>query len=133
MEDKKMARQSMDSSLRKLWYLVDEDDKEETYVFDVNEFLVEFLLASASHTVVLVYSLDTFEEESKVFDFLKIKIDLFSYVTPLGTIFDEFRRLCSMKDDLFAYKLEVVEDFYFPSLAQLCDNLENGNLDIYER
>ncbi|GJZ09933.1 hypothetical protein Tco_0544216 [Tanacetum coccineum] len=38
MEDKKMAKQSMDSSYEKLWYLADEDDEEETYVFDMNEF-----------------------------------------------------------------------------------------------
>ncbi|GJZ01516.1 hypothetical protein Tco_0519477 [Tanacetum coccineum] len=39
MEDKKMAKQSMDSSLEKLWYLADKDDEEENYVFDMNEFL----------------------------------------------------------------------------------------------
>ncbi|GKC15663.1 hypothetical protein Tco_1012445, partial [Tanacetum coccineum] len=38
MEDKKMAKQSMNSSFKKLWYLVDEDDEEETYVFVMNEF-----------------------------------------------------------------------------------------------
>nr|GEU42073.1 hypothetical protein [Tanacetum cinerariifolium] len=38
MEDKKMAKQSINSSFKKLWYLVDEDDEEGTYVFDINEF-----------------------------------------------------------------------------------------------
>ncbi|GJV15967.1 hypothetical protein Tco_1361290 [Tanacetum coccineum] len=37
-----MAKQSVNSSFEKLWYLADEDDEddeEETYVFDMNEFL----------------------------------------------------------------------------------------------
>ncbi|GJT83403.1 hypothetical protein Tco_1057745 [Tanacetum coccineum] len=38
MEDKKMAKQSMNSSLEKLWYLADEDDEVETYMFVMNEF-----------------------------------------------------------------------------------------------
>ncbi|GJX09684.1 hypothetical protein Tco_0199543 [Tanacetum coccineum] len=114
MEDKKMAKQSMDSSLEKLWYLADEDDEDETYVFDLNEFLaiqihsklssksvgtdkslnstldekydaiqcdflpeLEFLLASQSHTVVPIYSLNTFEEEYKIeFEVLVKLIDI---------------------------------------------------------
>ncbi|GJX94210.1 hypothetical protein Tco_0348796 [Tanacetum coccineum] len=146
MEDKKMAKQCMNSSFEKLWYLAAEDDKEETYVFDMNKFSaiqihnnlssksagtheslystlnekydaiacdflpkLEFLLASESHTPVSVYSLDTFKEEykveSKVFDLLKIDVDLFTCDTPLGTIFDEFSRLSSMEDNLFAYEV----------------------------
>ncbi|GJY01145.1 hypothetical protein Tco_0359297 [Tanacetum coccineum] len=103
IEDKKIAKQSMNSSFEKLWYLADEDDEEETYVFDMNKFSaiqihnnlsskyagtheslystlnekydaiacefspkLEFLLASKAHTVVPVYSLDTFEEEYKL-------------------------------------------------------------------
>ncbi|GJZ32254.1 hypothetical protein Tco_0577690 [Tanacetum coccineum] len=174
MEDKKMVKQSMDLSLEKLWYLADEDEEEETYVFDINEFsaiqihnnfssksagtheslystlnekydaitcdfspALEFLLASESNTVVLVYSLNTFEEEykveSKVFDLLKIDVDLFTYDTHLGMIFDEFSQLSIMEDDLFAYKLGVLEDSYFPCVEQPYDDLENGDLDIYEQ
>ncbi|GJR84703.1 hypothetical protein Tco_0155488 [Tanacetum coccineum] len=144
IEDKKMAKQSMNSSFERLLYLADEDDEEETYVFDMNEFLtiqihnnlssksartheslystlnekydaivcdfspeLEFLLAFESHTVVLVYSLDTFEEEykveSEVFDLINIDVDLFTCDTPLGMIFDEFSQLSSMEDDLFNY------------------------------
>ncbi|GJR07996.1 hypothetical protein Tco_0790648 [Tanacetum coccineum] len=35
-------------------------------------------------------------------------------------------------DDLFAYKVGVVEDFYFSCVKQPCDDLENGDLDVYE-
>ncbi|GKF35271.1 hypothetical protein Tco_0108471 [Tanacetum coccineum] len=173
MEDKKMVKQSMDLSLEKLWYLADEDEEEETYVFDINEFsaiqihnnfssksagtheslystlyekydaitcdfspALEFLLASESNTVVPVYYLDTFEEEykveSKVFDLLKIDVDLFTYDTHLGMIFDEFSQLSIMKDDLFAYKFRVLEDSYSPCVEQPYDDLDNGYLDIYE-
>ncbi|GJU36220.1 hypothetical protein Tco_1184574 [Tanacetum coccineum] len=127
----------MNSSLEKLWYLADEDDEEETYVFDMNEFSaiqihnylssssegtreslystldekynaitcdfspeLEFLLASESHNVVLVCSLDTFEEE--------------------------------YKDDLFTYDVEFLEPSYMSCVEQPYDDLENGNLDIYE-
>ncbi|GKB40252.1 hypothetical protein Tco_0885194 [Tanacetum coccineum] len=142
MEDKKMAKQFMNSSFEKLWYLANEDDEEETYLFDINEFLaiqihssipskstgtheslyltldekydaitcdfspeLEFLLASGSHTIVPVYFLDTFEEESDVFDF--------------------------MEDDLFAYEVGIAEDFFLCA-EQPCDVLENGDLDVYE-
>nr|GEU55984.1 zf-BED domain-containing protein [Tanacetum cinerariifolium] len=166
MEDKKMAKQSMDSSLEKLWYLAYKDDEEETYVFNMNEFpsiqihnnlsskskgtheslyltldeiydaivcdfspKLEFLLASESHNIVLVYSLDTFEEEykieSEVFNLLKIDLDLFTCDTPLGMIFNELRRLSSMEDGLFTYELGVLEDSYFPCVEQPYDDLEN--------
>ncbi|GKC77922.1 hypothetical protein Tco_1128696 [Tanacetum coccineum] len=152
MEDKKIAKRIMDSSLEKLWYLADEDDEEETYgtheslystldekynaiAYDFSPEL-NFLLASKSHTVVPVYSLNTFEEEykveSKVFDLLKIDVDLFTYDTHLGMIFDEFSQLSIMEDDLFAYKLGVLEDSYFPCVEQPYDDLDNGYLDIYE-
>ncbi|GKB23506.1 hypothetical protein Tco_0862907 [Tanacetum coccineum] len=144
MEDKKMAKQSMNSSFKKLWYLADEDDEEETYVFVMNEFStiqihnnlsskstgtheslystlderydaiacdfspeLKFLLAYESHTVVPVCSLDTFEKEFKV----------------------EFE---VMEDDLFTYEVGVLEASYFPCLEQPYDDLQNGNLDIYE-
>ncbi|GKE66134.1 hypothetical protein Tco_1520295 [Tanacetum coccineum] len=41
---------------------------------------------------------------SEVFDLLKIDLDLFTYDTPLGTIFDEFRRLSRMEDDLMSWE-----------------------------
>ncbi|GKD88424.1 hypothetical protein Tco_1363931 [Tanacetum coccineum] len=59
-----------------------------------------------------------YEIEFEVFDLLKIDLDLFTYDTPLGTIFDEFKRLSSMKDDLFVYELGVLTDFYFPCVEQ---------------
>ncbi|GJW01820.1 hypothetical protein Tco_1557071 [Tanacetum coccineum] len=139
----------MNSSFEKLWYLADEDDEEETYeslysthnekydaiACDFSPEL-EFLLASGSHSTVPVYSLDTFEEEykveSEVFDLLRINVDLFTCDTPLRTIFDEFSQLSNMEDDLFAYEVGVLEDFYFPCVEQPYDDLENGNLDIYE-
>ncbi|GJY79028.1 hypothetical protein Tco_0484829 [Tanacetum coccineum] len=37
-----------------------------------------------------------------------------------------------MEDDLFAYELGVIDDFYFPCIEQPCDNLKNGDLDVYE-
>ncbi|GKA60275.1 hypothetical protein Tco_0759682 [Tanacetum coccineum] len=163
----------MNSSLEKLWYLADEDDEEETYVFDMNEFLsiqihnnlssksagtheslyftldekydaiacdlspeLEFLLASESHSAILVCSLDTFDEEykleSEVFDLFKIDVDLFTCDTPLKKIFDEFSRLSSMDDDFFTYEVGVLEPSYFLCVEQPYDDLENGNLDIYE-
>ncbi|GJY63573.1 hypothetical protein Tco_0465033 [Tanacetum coccineum] len=72
-----------------------------------------------------------YEIESEVFDLLKIDLDLFTCDTPLGTIFDEFRRLSSMDDDLFAYELGVLENF-LPCFEQPYDNLKNGDIDIYE-
>nr|GEW24780.1 hypothetical protein [Tanacetum cinerariifolium]GEW39117.1 hypothetical protein [Tanacetum cinerariifolium] len=97
---------------------------------------LKFLLTFESHTAVLVYYLDTFEEEykieSKMFDLLKIDLDLFICDTPLGMIFDEYRRLGSIEDDVFAYELGVLEDSYLPSIEQLCYKLKNNDLDIYE-
>ncbi|GJX35905.1 hypothetical protein Tco_0247462, partial [Tanacetum coccineum] len=77
-------------------------------------------------------TINEYEIESKVFDLLKIDLELFTYDTPLGIIFDEFRRLSSMEDDLFTYELGVLEDFYFLCVEQPYDNLKNGDLDIYE-
>ncbi|GJW58850.1 hypothetical protein Tco_0105581 [Tanacetum coccineum] len=73
-----------------------------------------------------------YEVESEVFDLLKIDLDLFTCNTPLGIIFDEFKRLSSMQNDLFAYELGVLEDFYFPCVEQPYDNLRNSDLDVYE-
>ncbi|GKE38454.1 hypothetical protein Tco_1461859 [Tanacetum coccineum] len=77
-------------------------------------------------------TINKYEIESEVLDLLKIGLGLFTCDTPLGIIFDEFRRISSMEDDLFTHELGVVEDFYFPCVEQQCDDLENGNLEIYE-
>nr|GEV44880.1 reverse transcriptase domain-containing protein [Tanacetum cinerariifolium] len=86
---------------------------------------------AAAHALVLDLARE-YEIESEVFDLLKINLDLFTCDTPLRTIFDEFRRLSRMEDNLFAYELGVLDDFYFPCVEQLYDNLKNGDLDIYE-
>ncbi|GKC91792.1 hypothetical protein Tco_1152441 [Tanacetum coccineum] len=39
--------------------------------------------------------------------------------------------LC-IEDDLFAYELGILKDSYFPCVEQPYDDLENGDLDIYE-
>nr|GEU87064.1 putative reverse transcriptase domain-containing protein [Tanacetum cinerariifolium] len=70
--------------------------------------------------------------EYEVFDLLKIDVDLLTCDTPLGMIFDEFSRLSSMEDDLFAYEVGVLEDSCFSCVEQPYDALENGDLDIYE-
>ncbi|GKE06267.1 hypothetical protein Tco_1398285 [Tanacetum coccineum] len=101
----------MNSSFEKLWYFADEDDEEETYVFDMNEFpsiqIHNNLSSKYVGTHESLYStlnekydaiacefspkLDTFEEEYKleyeVFDLLKIDVNLFTCDTPLGMIF----------------------------------------------
>nr|GEY69106.1 RNA-directed DNA polymerase, eukaryota, reverse transcriptase zinc-binding domain protein [Tanacetum cinerariifolium] len=72
MKDKKMAKQSMNSSFEKMWYLAGThkslhstlDEKYDAIACDFSPEL-EFLLAFKSHTVVYIYSLDTFEEEYK--------------------------------------------------------------------
>ncbi|GJZ34621.1 putative reverse transcriptase domain-containing protein [Tanacetum coccineum] len=111
------------------------DEKYDAIAYDFSPEL-EFLLASESHTAVHVCSLDTFKdeykEESKVFNLLKIDVDLFTCDTPLGMIFDEFSQLSSMEDDLFTYEEGVLEPSYFPCAEQPYDDLENGDLDVYE-
>ncbi|GKB25400.1 ATP-dependent DNA helicase PIF1 [Tanacetum coccineum] len=62
--------------------------------------------------------------ESEVFNLLEIDADLFAYETPLGMIINEFKRLSSIRNDLFTYELGVVEDFYFPYVERNLDNLE---------
>ncbi|GKC78649.1 hypothetical protein Tco_1129423 [Tanacetum coccineum] len=76
---------------------------------------------------------DEYAIESEVFNLFEIDADLFTYETPLGMVFNEFKRLSSMKNDLFTYELGIVEDFYFPCAEQQLDNLGNGDLDAYER
>ncbi|GKC25390.1 hypothetical protein Tco_1027540, partial [Tanacetum coccineum] len=75
-----------------LYYILDE--KYDVIACDFSPKL-ELLLASESHIVVPVCSIDNFDDEfkgeSKMLDLLKIDHDLFSCNTPLEMIFDEFR------------------------------------------
>ncbi|GKC69723.1 hypothetical protein Tco_1115606 [Tanacetum coccineum] len=93
----------MYSPFGKMWYLADKDVFEEEYMI-----------------------------ESEVFDLLKISDDLFTYDTPLGMVFDEFKRLSSTEDDLFTYEMGFVDDFYFPCIKKPDDNLTNDDFDVYE-
>ncbi|GJU64817.1 hypothetical protein Tco_1246652 [Tanacetum coccineum] len=73
------------------------------------------------------------KEESEVLGLLIIVDDLFTCGTPLQTIFNEFNRLSGMDDDLFAYEVKIPEPFYFLSIEKRMDDLDNGDLDVYER
>ncbi|GJR34558.1 hypothetical protein Tco_1210242 [Tanacetum coccineum] len=75
---------------------------------------------------------DEYKEESEMLDLLKIDLDWFTCDTPHGMVFNEFRRLSSMEDDLFTYKLGVIEDSYFPCIEQPHDSLKNKDLNVYE-
>nr|GEW53767.1 zf-BED domain-containing protein [Tanacetum cinerariifolium] len=107
-----------------LYYILDE--KYDAIACDFSPKL-KLLLASKSHIVVPVCFIDTFYDEfnreSKMLDLLKIDSDLFSCNTPLRMIFDEFRRLSSMEEDLFTYELGVIEDFHFSSVILIGDRL----------
>ncbi|GJY82117.1 hypothetical protein Tco_0494868 [Tanacetum coccineum] len=76
---------------------------------------------------------DEYKIESDVFNLLKINADLFTWDTPLATIFDEFSQLSSMDDDLFTYEVRVPEPSYFACVEQQYDNLKNGDLDFMNR
>ncbi|GJW84293.1 hypothetical protein Tco_0157438 [Tanacetum coccineum] len=73
------------------------------------------------------------KEESEALGLLMIDDDLFSCDTPLGTIFNEFNRLSGMDDDLLTYEVKILELSYSPCVEQQMDDLDNGNLDVYER
>ncbi|GJR52932.1 hypothetical protein Tco_1403453 [Tanacetum coccineum] len=73
------------------------------------------------------------KEESEILGLLMIDDDLFTCDTPLGTIFNELNRLSRMDDDLFTYEEKIPELSYSLSVGQQMDNLDNGNLDVYER
>nr|GEV23985.1 hypothetical protein [Tanacetum cinerariifolium] len=98
-----MTKQDMYSPFGKMWFLTDKD-----------VFYEEFMM------------------ESEVFNLLKISDDFFTYDSPLGIFFNEFKRLSSMQDDLFSYEIGITEDFYFLCIEQPHDNLKNDDLDIYE-
>ncbi|GJY84637.1 hypothetical protein Tco_0498663 [Tanacetum coccineum] len=73
------------------------------------------------------------KEESEIIGLLMIDGDLFTCDTPLGMIFYEFNRLSGMDDDFFTYEVKIPELSYSPSVEQQMDDLDNGNLDVYER
>ncbi|GJR37858.1 hypothetical protein Tco_1213542 [Tanacetum coccineum] len=64
---------------------------------------------------------------------LMIDDDLFTCDTPLGMIFSEFNRLSGMDDDFFTYEVKILELSYSLSVEQQIDDLDNSNLDVYER
>nr|GEX86923.1 putative reverse transcriptase domain-containing protein [Tanacetum cinerariifolium] len=72
------------------------------------------------------------KKESKVLGLLMIDDDLLTCDTPLGMIYDEFNRLSRMDDDLFTYEVKILELSYFLSVEQQMDDLDNGDLDVYE-
>ncbi|GJV64480.1 hypothetical protein Tco_1475308 [Tanacetum coccineum] len=73
------------------------------------------------------------KEGSKILGLLLIDDDFFTYDAPVGTIFNEFSRLSGMEDDLFTYEVKVPELSYSPSVEQQMDDLDDVNLDVYER
>ncbi|GJT40772.1 hypothetical protein Tco_0940637 [Tanacetum coccineum] len=73
------------------------------------------------------------KEESKILGLLMIDDDLFTCDTPLGTILNEFNRLSRMDDDLFTYEVKIPKLSYSSSVEQQMEDLDNGNLDVYER
>ncbi|GKE65701.1 hypothetical protein Tco_1519862, partial [Tanacetum coccineum] len=72
------------------------------------------------------------KEESKILGLLMIDDNLFTCDTPLGTILNEFNRLSGMDDDLFTYEVKIPELSYSSSVEQQMEDLDNGNLDVYE-
>nr|GEU88591.1 uncharacterized mitochondrial protein AtMg00810-like [Tanacetum cinerariifolium] len=78
-------------------------------------------------------SKDKYAINSEMFNLFEMDVDLFTCNTPLWMVFNEFKRLSSMENDLFTYELGVVEDFYFSCVEQQLDNLRNDNLAVYER
>ncbi|GJX69564.1 hypothetical protein Tco_0305291 [Tanacetum coccineum] len=68
-------------------------------------------------------TINEYEPESDAFDLLKIDPNLFTCDTFLGTIFDEFRPLSSVKDDLFTYELGVYERMFAEVVILMDDRL----------
>ncbi|GJR16537.1 hypothetical protein Tco_0799189 [Tanacetum coccineum] len=97
MEMEWMAKQRMNSSSKKLWYLVEEDEEEESYIFDMNEFLaIQFHDSHSSNSKERTLE-ENFKGDVEMFNLLKINDDLFTYNIPLGMVFDEFKRLGKMQ------------------------------------
>ncbi|GJU79325.1 hypothetical protein Tco_1276395 [Tanacetum coccineum] len=80
-----------------------------------------------------VAKMKVIKEESEALGLLMINDDLFTCDTPLGIIFNEFNRLSGMDDDLFTYEVKISKLSYSPSVEQQMDDLDNGNLEVYER
>nr|GEV02802.1 C2 calcium/lipid-binding domain, CaLB [Tanacetum cinerariifolium] len=57
--------------------------------------------------------------ETEVLNLLKISDDLFSYETPLGMTFEEFKRLISINDNLFDYEVKIPKPSYAPYYLEI--------------
>ncbi|PWA76661.1 zf-BED domain-containing protein [Artemisia annua] len=68
-----------------------------------NLLVFDHLFKSKPHTIMPICSIETYENDK--FDILTIDADLFTWETPLGTTFMEFKRLSIMEGDLFTYDL----------------------------
>nr|GEX04128.1 hypothetical protein [Tanacetum cinerariifolium] len=111
IEDKKMTNQSMNSSLRKLWYLADEDDEEENNMFDMNEFL-----AIQTHNNLSPKSIGTHESLDSTLD---EKYDAIACDFPPKL---EFLLASESRTDVSVYSLDTFKE----------EHKENSNLEIYE-
>ncbi|GJT40773.1 hypothetical protein Tco_0940638 [Tanacetum coccineum] len=89
--------------------------------------------ASMKERSVHLAKIKVIKEESEIPGLLMIDDDLFTCDTPLGMIFNEFNRLSGMEDDLFTYEVKIHELSYSLSVEQQMEDLDNGNLDVYER
>ncbi|GJW92566.1 hypothetical protein Tco_0170119 [Tanacetum coccineum] len=83
--------------------------------------------------LLIVAKMKVIKEESELLRSLMIDDDFFTCDTPLGTIFNEFNRLSGIDDDLFTYEVGIPELSYFLSVKQQVDDLDDGDLYIYER
>ncbi|GJS66824.1 hypothetical protein Tco_0681388 [Tanacetum coccineum] len=70
--------------------------------------------------------------ETEVLNLLKVSDDLFSCETPLGTTFEEFKRLSLINDDLFNYEVKIPKLTYAPYVEQQTDYLPKKVLGNYE-
>ncbi|GKA38070.1 hypothetical protein Tco_0724635, partial [Tanacetum coccineum] len=62
--------------------------------------------------------------EPEVLNLLMIKDDLFTWETPLGMIFNEFKKLSRMSDDLFTYDVKL-QEVSLPLIGdEQCDDLK---------
>ncbi|GJT15258.1 hypothetical protein Tco_0873964 [Tanacetum coccineum] len=82
---------------------------------------------------VLVVKMKVIKEESEIMGLLMIDDGFFTCDTPLEMIFNESIRLSEMDDDLFTYEVKIPELSYSSSVGKQIDDLDNGNLDVYER
>ncbi|GJT21116.1 hypothetical protein Tco_0891053, partial [Tanacetum coccineum] len=141
MEKEWMAKQRVNSFSEKLYLSSNSIDTNESLYSTLDKRYdaiacelspeLELLLISESHIAAPVCSVVTFEEKIKVddevFNLLEIDDDLFICDTPLGVIFDEFRRFSGIRNDLFTCDQEVIKPSYMPCVEQ---SYNEGN--IYE-